>query len=162
MDITLSLVSIDMPAESNIILGHTHFIKSVEDLYEAMVLSSPTVKFGIAFSEASGKRLIRAEGNDKELTEFAVAELQKIGAGHTFLIFMRNGYPINVLNSIKNVPEVCRIFAATSNPLQVLVAESEQGRGIMGVIDGSVPLGIETEEDVVERSELLRKIGYKL
>ncbi|MEM0438252.1 MAG: adenosine-specific kinase [Candidatus Micrarchaeia archaeon] len=162
MDIELSLVSIDIPENTNVILGHAHFIKTIEDLYEVMVQCSPQVKFGVAFSEASGKRLVRAEGNDKELTDKAVEEILKIGAGHTFLIFMRDAYPINVLNEIKRVPEVCRIYAATANPLQVVIAESELGRGIMGVIDGSAPLGAETEEDVIERYELLRKIGYKL
>ncbi len=162
MDVTISLVSLDIPEECNIILGHAHFIKTIEDLYEVMVESAPGIKFGIAFCEASQKRLIRAEGNDNSLVDKAIEEIQKIGAGHTFLIFLKEGYPINVLNAIKNVSEVCRVYAATANPLQVIVAESEQGRGILGVIDGSSPLGVETEEDSEERYELLRKIGYKL
>jgi len=162
MDATISLVSIDLPEGCNVILGHAHFIKTVEDLYEAMAESAPGVKFGVAFCEASGKRLIRYEGNDKELMNSAVKEIQKIGAGHTFLIFMKEGYPVNVLNAIKSVSEVCTVHAATSNPLQAVVVESEQGRGIIGVIDGSAPLGVEGEADINERYELLRKIGYKL
>lgn len=162
MDISISLVSINIPEECNIILGHAHFIKTVEDLYETLIESAPGIKFGIAFCEASQKRLIRTEGNDDELTSKAVEEIQKIGAGHTFLIFLKEGYPINVLNAIKNTSEVCRVYAATANPLQVIVAESEQGRGVLGVIDGSSPLGVENEEDMNERYEFLRNIGYKL
>lgn len=162
MEVSISLVSVDIPEGCNVILGHAHFIKTVEDLYEAMVESAPGIKFGIAFCEASQKRLVRSEGNDEELSNKAVEEIMKIGAGHTFLIFLKEGYPINVLNAIKNVSEVCRIYAATANPLQVIVAESEQGKGILGVIDGSSPLGVETDEDAEERYELLRTIGYKL
>ncbi len=162
MDATISVISIDMPENANIILGHAHFIKTVEDLYETLIESNPNIRFGIAFCEASQKRLIRAEGNDEELTQKAIEEAQKIGAGHTFLIFLRDAYPINVLNRIKNVSEVCRIYTATANPLQVIIAETEQGRGILGVIDGSSPLGVETEEDADERYEFLREIGYKL
>lgn len=162
MDVTVSLVSLDMPKDANVILGHAHFIKTAEDLYEAMIESAPHIKFGIAFCEASGPRLVRAEGNDKELADKAAEEIQKIGAGHTFLIFLKEGFPINVLNAIKNVSEVCRVYAATANPLQIVVAESEQGRGILGVIDGSSPAGVETEEDSEKRYEFLREIGYKL
>ena len=162
MEVTISLISIEMPENSNIILGQTHFIKSVEDLYEVMAQQVPHAKFGIAFCEASGPRLIRAEGNDNELIESAITEMNKIGAGHSFIIFMKDAYPVAVLNSIKNVPEVCRIYCATANPLQVVVAESEQGRGILGVIDGSSPVGIESEEDIDQRYDILREFGYKL
>lgn len=162
MEVTISLISIEMPENSNIILGQTHFIKSVEDLYEVMAQQVPHAKFGIAFCEASGPRLIRAEGNDNELIENAITEMNKIGTGHSFIIFMKDAYPVAVLNSIKNVPEVCRIYCATANPLQVVVAESEQGRGILGVIDGSSPVGIESEEDIDQRYDILREFGYKL
>ena len=155
------VVNIEIPDGTNIIIGQTHFIKTCEDIYETIVNTNPEMKFGIAFSEASAKRLIRFEGNDKELIDKAINELKKISAGHVFLIILKNGYPINILPSIKQIPEVCRIFAATANPLQVIVAETEQGRGIMGVIDGFTPLGVETEEDIKERREFLRKIGYK-
>jgi len=162
MEVTISLIGIEMPENSNIILGQTHFIKSVEDLYEVMAQQVPHAKFGIAFCEASGPRLIRAEGNDEELIEKAIIEMNKISAGHSFLIFMKDAFPVAVLNSIKNVPEVCRIYCATANPLQVVVAESEQGRGIMGVIDGSAPVGIESEDDIDQRYDILREFGYKL
>ena len=162
MEVTISLIGIEMPENSNIILGQTHFIKSVEDLYEVMAQQVPHAKFGIAFCEASGPRLIRAEGNDEELIEKAIIEINKIGAGHSFIIFMKDAFPVAVLNSIKNVPEVCRIYCATANPLQVVVAESEQGRGILGVIDGSSPVGIESEDDIDQRYDILREFGYKL
>ncbi len=161
MSVKIDVVRIDIPEGTNVIIGQSHFIKTVEDLYEALATSSPHLKFGIAFNEASGKRLIRTDGNDQELIKLAVEQAKKIGAGHTFVIYIKNGYPINVLNTIKNVQEVVRIFAATANPLQVLVAETDQGRGIIGVVDGFTPLGVETEEDVKERKELLRKFGYK-
>jgi len=157
----LKVVDIEVPEGCNVILGQTHFIKSVEDLYEVLVESSPSLKFGIAFSEASGKRLIRLEGNDGELVGFAATESMKLGCGHSFIIFLRSGYPINILNRIKNVSEVCTIHAATANPLQVIVAETEKGRGILGVIDGQPPLGTESDEDKNERMAFLRKIGYK-
>jgi adenosine/AMP kinase len=158
----LKPVRLEFPEGCNIILGQSHFIKTVEDLYEIMITHSPQAKFGIAFCEASGKRLIRFEGNDQELIEVACKNLQRIAAGHTFLIVMKNAYPINVINAVKNCQEVCRIFCATANPVEVIVAETEQGRGVIGVIDGYKPLGIEKEEDRRERKEFLRKIGYKL
>ena len=157
-------VEIEKPDDMNFILGQTHFIKSVEDLYEAMA-NVPGAKFGIAFCEASGPCLVRADGNDDGLKGLAVKNAMAIGAGHSFIIFMENCFPINVLNSIKNVPEVCRIYCATANPTKVLVAEStmgnERGRGIVGVIDGYMPKGIEDEDDVKKRKEFLRTIGYK-
>jgi adenosine/AMP kinase len=148
--------------ETNLILGQAHFIKTVEDLYEAVTNAVPTAKFGIAFCESSGPCLIRSEGNDQDLKNLAAQQAQKIGCGHSFIIFLREAYPINVLDKIKSVPEVCNIFAATANPLEVIVAETDQGRGIMGVIDGFKTKGIETEEDVKVRKGFLRKIGYKL
>jgi uncharacterized protein len=162
MEVTISLIGIDMPENTNIIIGQSHFIKTVEDLYEVMAQHVPHAKFGIAFSEASGLRLIRAEGNDEELIEKAIIEVNKIGAGHSFVIFMQEAFPIAVLNAIKNVPEVCRIYCATANPLQVIVAESEQGKGILGVIDGSSPVGIEEDEQIEQRYDILREFGYKV
>ena len=159
--IKLDVVKIDIPEGTNVIIGHSNFIKTVEDLYETLASSSPSLKFGIAFSEASGKRLIRYDGNDEELTKLAIENCRRISAGHTFVIYIRNGYPINVLNRIKAVEEVVRIHAATANPLQVVVAETEQGRGVLGVIDGMTPLGVESESDIKERKEILRKFGYK-
>ncbi len=155
-------VKIDCPPDANIILGQAHFIKTAEDLYEALVNAVPTVKFGLAFCESSGPCLVRHEGNDPELRRLATDKALEIGCGHSFLIFMRNAYPVNVLDKIKVVPEVCTIYAATANPLEVIVAETEQGRGIMGVIDGLKSKGIENEENVAERKAFLRKIGYKL
>ena len=151
-----------IPQDCNVILGQTHFIKTVEDLYEIMVTSVPGIKFGLAFCEASGPCLVRSEGNDPELKKLAEQSALSVGAGHTFIIYIRNAYPINLLNAIKDCPEVCRIFCATANPVQVLYVESEQGRGILGVIDGSSPQGVETETDISKRKEFLRKIGYKL
>ncbi|MFP3260618.1 MAG: adenosine-specific kinase, partial [Sulfolobus sp.] len=142
MSIKIDVVRVEIPEGTNVIIGQSHFIKTVEDLYETLASSSPTLRFGIAFCEASGKRLIRWDGNDEELIKMAQQTALKIGAGHTFVIYLKNGYPINVLNRIKNVEEVVRIFAATANPLQVLVAETDQGRGIIGVVDGYTPLGI--------------------
>ncbi|MBS7624483.1 adenosine-specific kinase [Candidatus Bathyarchaeota archaeon] len=159
--VEIKVVSIDFPKDCNIILGSSHFIKTVEDIYEAMVNSVPGVKFGLAFCEASGERLVRVEGTDEELKRIAAENMLKLGCGHSFLIVMRGAYPINVLNAIKSVPEVCSIHAATANPLQVIVAETEQGRGILGVIDGWKPQGIEDEEGVKWRKDLLRKLGYK-
>ncbi len=157
----LETVQIEKPDDVNLILGQTHFIKTVEDIYEAVVTSVPGVEFGIAFCEASADCLIRSDGTDDELRGLAVKNAERIAAGHTFVILMRGAYPINLLPRIKSVPEVCNIFAATANALQVIVAISEQGRGIMGVIDGESPKGVETEEQAEERKEFLRKIGYK-
>ena len=155
-------VRIPIPDGANIILGQSHFIKTAEDLYEILAGASPQIKFGIAFSEASGPCLIRHEGNDGPLTEAAVALLQDIAAGHVFAILIRDAFPINVLNAVKLCPEVCRIFCATANPLQVVVAETEQGRGIMGVVDGSSPKGIEGDGDKAARKTMLRNFGYKV
>ncbi len=159
--IRLEVVRVDVPEGVNVIIGQTHFIKSVEDIYEALVTSTPTIKFGLAFCEASGKRLIRYDGNDEELIKMAVEAAKRIGAGHTFVIYMRNAWPINVLNALKSVQEVVTIHAATANPLQVIVAETDQGRGVLGVVDGYTPLGVEGDKDKEERKEFLRKIGYK-
>jgi hypothetical protein len=157
----MEIVAIDKPADTNIVIGQTHFIKSAEDLWEAMVNSVPGVEFGVAFCEASGPRLVRVEGNDEGLRACAAQNASRIGAGHTFVVVMRDAYPINVLNRLKQVPEVCNIFCATANELEVVVAETSKGRGIMGVIDGQPPLGVETDDDAKERKEFLRKIGYK-
>jgi uncharacterized protein len=158
----MNTVAIDIPEGCNIILGQTHFIKTAEDLYEIIATTVPQATFGIAFTEASGPSLIRTEGNDEGLVAFCAKTLQAIGAGHVFCIYLKNAFPINILNQIKNCPEVCRIFCATANPLEVVVASTSQGKGIMGVIDGSSPKGIETSEDKTARKEFLRKIGYKL
>ena len=155
------VVSIDIPEGLNVIFGMSHFIKTVEDLYETLVTSSTSLKFGIAFCEASQKRLVRIEGNDPELIERAQKAAFDIACGHTFIIFLRDGFPINVLGRVKEVDEVCRVFCATANPVQVLVAETDLGRGVMGVIDGQPPLGVETDEDKDERIKFLRMIGYK-
>lgn len=162
MQLNTDIVKIEVPEGCNVIVGQAHFIKTVEDLYEAIVNSVPGIKFGLAFCEASGKRLVRVEGNDKELMELAAEYAKVIGAGHTFIVFIKNAYPINVLKYIKQVPEVVRIFAATANPLEIIIVETKQGRGIIGVVDGFKPLGIEKEEDRKERKEFLRRIGYKL
>ena len=154
-------VRLQFPSDANIIVGQSHFIKTVEDLYEAMVGTVPSAKFGIAFNEASGPCLVRSDGNDAELQEVAVRNAVAIGAGHLFMIVLRNAFPINVLKAVRNVDEVCSIFCATGNPVEVVVAKSEQGRGIMGVIDGNSPKGVETAADVAARKELLRKFGYK-
>jgi hypothetical protein len=155
-------VRIDKPEDLNLILGQAHFIKTVEDLYETLAGASPHLRFGIAFCESSGPRLVRRAGNDEELVDLATRNALAIGAGHAFIVFLREGYPVNVLNQVKQVPEVCRIYCATANPVEVLVAETEAGRGIVGVVDGGSPLGVESDDDVVARKELLRKIGYKL
>jgi hypothetical protein len=157
----IKAVALEFPADANIIVGQTHFIKTVEDLYEAMVTTSPQAKFGLAFNEASGACLTRSEGNDQALRDCAVRNAQALAAGHTFVLVLQNAYPINVLPVIRNLPEVCSIFCATANPVQVIVAESEQGRGVLGVIDGSSPKGVEGPNDVTWRHDLLRKIGYK-
>jgi len=159
----LKIVPIEKPENLNFILGQTHFIKSVEDLYEAVMNAVPGVHFGLAFCEASGACLVRLAGNDDALVELAKRNALAIGAGHSFILFLGEGfYPLNVLNAIKMVPEVCRIFCATANPTQVIVAETEQGRGILGVVDGVSPKGVEKAEDVTWRKDLLRRLGYKL
>jgi len=161
MSLKFDVVSIPIPEGTSVIVGHSHFIKTVEDLYEALVTSTPTIKFGIAFCEASGKRLVRSDGNDPQLIKLAEEAALKVGAGHTFIIYLSNAWPINVLNAIKNVQEVATIYAATSNPLQLIIAETEQGRSVLGVVDGFKTLGIEGEDDKKERKEFLRRIGYK-
>ena len=155
-------VRVDIPEGCNIILGQTHFIKTAEDLYEIMATTVPQAKFGIAFTEASGPCLIRTEGNDDALISACVATLNSLGAGHVFCIYLRDAFPVNVLNPIKNCPEVCRIFCATANPLEVVVASTSQGKGILGVIDGASPKGVEQQSDKAQRKAFLRKIGYKL
>ena len=163
MSIQLSVVPIEKPDPNlNLILGHSHFIKTVEDVFEALVNAVPGIKFGLAFCEASGPRLVRSAGTDAELTALAERTVLAVGAGHSFVIFLGNAFPINVLNAVKNVPEVCRIFCATANPVQVIVAETDLGRGIVGVVDGEAPLGIEDEAAEVQRKDFLRKIGYKM
>ncbi len=157
----LSLVPVTIPENANVIIGQSHFIKTVEDLYEIMVTSVPQAAFGLAFNEASGACLTRADGNDAHLRAAAVEAATAIGAGHIFVLYLRNAYPINVLNRIKDCPEVCRVYCATANPLQVIVAASDQGRGIAGVIDGSSPKGVEQDADREWRVGLLKKIGYK-
>jgi uncharacterized protein len=161
MDIKIKLVKLEAPEDCNIILGQSHFIKTVEDLYEAIFNTVPNAKYGIAFAEASGDCLVRIEGNDKELVEFAGKKMLEIGCGHSFLILLENAFPINVTQRIKSVPEVVNLFCATANPVEVLIAETEQGRGIIGVIDGNKPKGIETEDDKDFRKKFLREIGYK-
>ena len=159
--VEMQVVRMEVPAEANIIVGQSHFIKTVEDLYEAVASTVPQAKFGLAFNESSGACLTRVEGNEQQLREAAVRNAQALGCGHTFVLLLQNAYPINVLNAIRNVPEVCSIFCATANPVEVIIAQSEQGRGILGVIDGSSPKGVESESDVAWRHDLLRKIGYK-
>ena len=158
----LLTVEIQKPEDANVILGQSHFIKTIDDVYEALVGSSPHLRFGIAFCEASGPCLVRRAGNDEELISLAVKNASAIGAGHSFIVFLREGFPVNVLNQLKQVAEVCHIFCATANPVEVIVIQTERGRGIAGVVDGESPRGVETEEDVVARHDLLRKIGYKL
>lgn len=157
----LSAVSMQLPPEANIILGQSHFIKTVEDLYEAIVTTAPQARFGLAFNESSGECLVRSEGNDAELREAAIRNAQALAAGHAFVLLLRNAYPINILNAIRTVPEVCCIFCATANPLEVVVARTEQGCGILGVIDGSSPKGVENESGIAWRHNFLRTIGYK-
>ncbi len=152
------LTELDIPKDCNIIIGQSHFIKTVEDLYEALITSSPTLQFGIAFCEASGDCLIRWDGNSRQMIDSAISNAEKISAGHSFVIVIKDGYPINVLDRIKNCQEVCRVFAATANPIQVIVCETGQGRGIAGVVDGFTPQGIETEKDQEERLGLLKDI----
>ena len=149
------------PSDTNIIVGQSHFIKTVEDIYEAVVSTVPSAKFGLAFNEASGPCLVRTEGNDDELKEVAIRNAQAIAAGHVFVLVLRNAYPINLLRALRNVDEVCSIFCATANPVEIIVARSEQGRGVLGVIDGSSPRGVEASADINAREEMLRKFGYK-
>jgi adenosine/AMP kinase len=161
-DIELKTVEIEKPEDMNFILGQTHFIKSVEDIYEAMVNSVPGAKFGVAFCEASGACKIRSEGNDEELKKLAEKNALNIGAGHSFIVFMKDCFPLNVLNSLQSIPEVCNIYCATANPTTVVLAQSEQGNGILGVIDGFSPKGVENKEEFDWRKKFLRDIGYKL
>ena len=158
----LKTVKIEKPAEMNFILGQSHFIKTVEDMHEAIVATNPSMKFGLAFCESSGPALVRYTGNDKNLIEIAKKNALALSCGHCFILFMENGFPINVLNTIKNLSEVCTIYCATANPVEVIIAETEQGRGILGVIDGLKSKGVESEADIKTRKEFLRKIGYKL
>ncbi len=158
----IKIVDVNVPEGCNAILGQSHFIKTVEDIYEALVNAVPNIKFGLAFCESSGPCLIRSEGNDEEMKGLATKTSLQVSAGHTFVVFMRNAYPINVLDKVKSVPEVCNIYLASANPFQVVVAETEQGRGVLGVIDGFSSKGVETQKDVEERKQFLRKIGYKL
>ena len=157
----LKAVAIERPDDANVIIGQTHFIKTIEDIHEVMVTTVPGVKFGLAFNEASGPCLVRHSGTDAELEQLAVKDSQAIGAGHTFILIMRGAYPINVLPRLKALQEVCSIFCATANPVSVIVAENETGRGILGVIDGAMPKGVEGEKETAERKAFLRKIGYK-
>lgn len=158
----LSSVPIEMSEGLNVIVGQSHFIKTIEDLHEALAGASPNLQFGVAFCEASGPCLIRRSGNADDLVELASRNAESIGAGHVFIIYLRDGYPVNVLNAIKQVPEVCTVFCATANPVEVLVAQTDLGRGVIGVIDGMPPAGIETASDEADRKHLLRAIGYKL
>ncbi|WP_454197355.1 adenosine-specific kinase [Nocardia sp. Marseille-Q1738] len=158
----LTAVRIDKPDDLNVIIGQSHFIKTVEDLHEALVGIGPHLRFGLAFCEASGPRLVRRSGNDDDLVELATKNAVAVGAGHSFIVFLREGYPVNVLNAIRQVPEVCGIFCATANQVEVLIAETELGRGIVGVVDGTVPMGVESQDDQEDRRQLLRRIGYKL
>ncbi len=158
----VTAVPIDKPEGMNVIVGQSHFVKTVEDLHEALAGISPHLRFGLAFCEASGPCLIRRSGNDDALVDLAVRNAESIGAGHVFIVFLEDGYPINVLNTVKQVPEVCGIFCATANPLEILVTETDLGRGVVGVVDGLPPAGVETDADVADRKQLLRMIGYKL
>jgi hypothetical protein len=158
----LKIIRIDKPTDMNFILGQSHFIKTVEDIYEAVVSTNPNIKFGLAFCESSGPALVRFIGNDQKLIDIAKKNAMNLSAGHTFILFIENGFPVNILNTIKMVPEVCNIFCATANPVEVVIAETEQGRGILGVIDGLKTKGIETDDDIKFRKDFLRKIGYKL
>lgn len=157
----LTLIPLEIPENGNIIVGQSHFIKTAEDIYEAIVNTVPHMKFGVAFNEASGPRLTRVEGNDDDLKQLAARNATALGAGHVFVVAMQEGYPINVLGRIKDVPEVCSIFCATANPVQAVVAETDLGRGVLGVVDGEPPLGVEGGEDLAKRHHFLRAIGYK-
>ncbi|MEQ8189119.1 MAG: adenosine-specific kinase [Candidatus Eremiobacterota bacterium] len=155
-------ISIEKPEDMNFILGQSHFIKTVEDIHEALITTVPGIKFGVAFCEASADCLVRFSGNDEELMDLAKKNAWSLSAGHCFIIFMKNAFPINIMEAVKRVPEVCRIYCATANPVEVIIAETEQGRGIMGVIDGFKTKGIETEKDIEHRKDFLRMIGYKI
>lgn len=159
--IELLIESIVLPSGCNVVLGQSHFIKTAEDLYQVLAESAPGIKFGVAFCEASGARLVRSEGNDDELVRAAEKELLKVGAGHVFLVFLRNAFPVNCLNAIKGVSEVANVYCATANSLQVIVAQTDQGRGVVGVVDGQSPLGVESLQDKAQRRELLKKFGYR-
>jgi len=158
----MHVVTIQKPDDLNFILGMSHFIKTVEDVHEVLVQAVPGIQFGLAFCEASGPRLVRFSGNDESLIQLACRNAQALGAGHSFILFLGNAFPINVLPVLRHVPEICRIFCATANPTEIIVAETEQGRGILGVIDGEPPLGVESDKDIQTRKDFLRKIGYKL
>ena len=157
----IKAIGLEFPADANIIVGQSHFIKTVEDIYEAVCTTVPQAKFGLAFNESSGACLTRADGNDEVLRDVAIRNAQVLGCGHTFVLVIQNAYPINILNAVRHVPEVCAIFCATANPVEVIVAKPEQGRGVLGVIDGSSPKGVEAQADIAWRHDLLRKIGYK-
>ena len=159
--LTFDSVRMDFPSDANIIIGQSHFIKTVEDVYEAIATTVPQARFGLAFNESSGPCLTRSDGNDDELRNAAIRNAQALAAGHVFVVLIRNAFPINLLNAVRHVPEVCNIFCATANPVEVVVVRSEQGGGIMGVIDGGAPLGVEGPDDVMARQLFLRKIGYK-
>jgi adenosine/AMP kinase len=160
--VSLEVVAVDKPDDVNVIVGQAHFIKTVEDLHEALAGVGPHLRFGIAFCESSGPRLVRHSGNDDELVGIAQTNAEKIGAGHSFVVLLRGGFPVNVLNQLKAVPEVCTVFCATANPVDIVVATAERGRGVVGVIDGGPPLGVETDTDIAARHSLLRDLGYKL
>lgn len=162
MSIKLEIVKVEIPEGVSVIIGQSHFIKTTEDIYEALVSSVPNIRFGLGFCEASGDRLVRVEGNDDELKRLAANTALKIGAGHSFILFIKNAWPINVLNALKHVCEITTIYCATSNPVQVIIGETDQGRAILGVVDGFKPVGVEKEEDIKKRRDFLRKIGYKL
>ncbi len=159
--IDLLTVPMEIPEEANIVIGQSHFIKTVEDIYEAVVTAAPLAKFGLAFNESSGACLVRSDGNDQQLRETAVRNAQALAAGHVFVLLLQNAYPINLLNALRHVPEVCSIFCATANPVEVVVARNGQGQGVLGVIDGSSPKGVEEDADITWRHDLLRRIGYK-
>ena len=158
----LTAVALDKPEDVNLIFGQAHFIKTVEDIHEAIISASPRIRFGVAFCESSGDRLVRHTGNDQELTGLATKLAQKVGAGHSFIVLLREGYPINVLNALKSLPTVCTIYCATANPVEALIAQTDKGRGVLGVVDGGTPLGVEADADITARKGLLRKLGYKL
>jgi hypothetical protein len=159
--IEIKSVRMEFPADANIVVGQSHFIKTVEDLYEAVATTAPQAKFGLAFNESSGACLTRFDGNDEALKEIAVKNAQALASGHTFVLVLTEAYPINILNALRNVPEVCSIFCATANPVEIIVACTEQGRGVLGVVDGASPKGVEEQDDIAWRHDLLRKIGYK-